>query len=128
MLILKLNRHFLKMKLVFKKMKANGLHKVVNRSIIVIEIKGKTKHQILIIKNHHRHHHQNARRHQKNKQHQHQQLHHRQIKMNSMLKQQEHQMFLFHHHQKFKNQLKFVNYYQRVKIVIPLMIIGGNKH
>jgi hypothetical protein len=126
LLILKSKLHQLMLKVVvIKKMKVNGLHKVVNRSIIVIEIKEKMKHQI---KNYRHLYHQIVKLNQKKEQHLIAILYHQQIKMKLMLNQQKHQMFLFHHHQKFKNQLKFVNYYHQVKIVILLMIIGGNKH
>jgi hypothetical protein len=129
-IILKLNVHLLIMKLVvIKKMKVNGLHKI-NRSIIVIEIKEKMKHQMLLIKNHHPQH-PIVRMLRKNEQHQQQPqiiFHHQQINTKLMLNQPKHQLHLFHRHRKFKNQLKLINYYQQLKIVIPLVMIGGNRH
>jgi len=121
LLIQKLNVHQpMSMLIVNKKMKANGLHKVVNKLIIVTKTKAKRKHQTVINKKQQQQQqqlHQTEKMHQKNEQlkfHHHHQVKiipRLQIKLKLILNQQQLSMLRLYL-QQYKHRLsplKFVN-------------------
>ena len=121
LLIQKLNVHQpMSMLIVNKKMKANGLHKVVNKLIIVTKTKAKRKHQTVINKKQQQQQqqlHQTEKMHQTNEQlkfHHHHQvkiIHRLQIKLKLILNQQQLPMLRLYL-QQYKHRLsplKFVN-------------------